>query len=1120
MIASLLLAALQTADVAGHPYEPLATREATLERMLDRLVPEDAQWGEWWVIAPFPFDEETGMDAIDPPEQELERHAFGGPGPDLTATYPGKNGHVARWESLGDATNRRVELRRFDDPELNDWATAYLYTTATTDEAKDVVLPFGSDDGVRVWLNGEVCFEADWMRGMTAGGDRIPLALEAGTNHILMEVYQGVGGWEFQADTRRELPAQYDAQLFYLLDRDFPPSTEREYYGVMSYPVPEEIALEVGGIAFLADGRPAVSTRRGEVFVIENAYDEPPVHARFDRFASGLHEALGLAVRTDAEGEALYSVQRGELTRLLDTDGDGAADWYHTFSDGWGVSGNYHEFSFGPKLDRDGNAWVTLNVGFCGSLGKSLVPWRGWALKVTPAGEVIPVCDGLRSPNGIGMFTDGEMFYVDNQGDYVATNRLSHLKEGSWHGHPASLRWREGLSADERPPRQPPAVWFPYGKMGQSVADLALDDTGGRFGPFEGQFFTGDQTLATVMRVSLEQVEGHYQGACYPFLEDLASGVNRVAFAPDGSMLVGQTDRGWSSIGRRRHGLERVVYRGVAPFEILTMGVTEDGFELTFTEDVDPASCGADAFRLESYTYDYHADYGAPEKDERQEEVTVVVAGPRTVSLTLPEFRRGYVYELAAEGVRAADGRPLLHANAYYTLINVPGEPSFADLEPELPKLLFLTHSAGFEHEVTKRPRPHIYSHAEERLIEAAQGRFEVTATQDCALITRENLEGYDVVVFYTTGELPVPNPADLVDWVRAGGAFVAIHSATDTFYEYAPYQDMLGGVFDGHPWNEEVTLAPLAPGHPAVVPFGTEPFAREDEIYQFRDLRRHSMQVLLALESTATDPQLSRGNRAAGEGAGVDYPLAWCRDHGLGRVFYTALGHGEDAWDDAFLAHVLGGASWAIEGAQAIVSPPPEAWLLYDGLADAVDGPTDLSGWSHLDGSDARWLATEGYFEVAPGTGNLVTRKNLDSGYYHLEFMTPNSPPSVVGQDRGNSGIYLMGRYELQVLDSWGVENPSTGDCGGIYSVAAPAVNASRPPGTWQSFDIQFAAPRSAGDAARVTVWHNGVKIHDDVEIPGPTGGAAYTEGHGPLMLQDHGSGVRYRNAWYVHFW
>jgi hypothetical protein len=481
-------------------------------------------------------------------------------------------------------------------------------------------------------------------------------------------------------NAREELAQGAQALLQYRLDVDFPPSRERDHWRVLSIPAPDDVLLEVGGIAFFADGTPLVCTRRGDLWRVVNAYGTPPVDARLEPFASGLHEPLGLAVRREGERDVVYCVQRAELTRLHDDDSDGRADRYETFSDGWGISGNYHEYAFGPEFDREGNAWVTLNVGFCGGLGKSIVPWRGWALKITPGGAVIPVCDGLRSPNGIGRFVDGEMFYVDNQGDWVATNKLAHLGPGKWHGHPAGLRWRsDTASPDARPPLEPPAVWFPYKKMGQSAADLALDETGGGFGPFGGQFFVGDQTLCTVMRVALEQIDGIYQGACFPFFEGLESGVNRVAFAPDGSLFVGETDRGWGSIGRRAWGLQRVVHTGVVPFEIHSIRARPDGFELRFTEDVDATSVtDLGGWHASSYTYEHHADYGSPEIDTRELSVTsATLVEARIVRLVIDGLREGYVHELHASGVRsteAARGETLLHEAAYYTLNRIPRE--------------------------------------------------------------------------------------------------------------------------------------------------------------------------------------------------------------------------------------------------------------------------------------------------------------------------------------------------------------------------------------------------------------------------------------------------------------
>jgi hypothetical protein len=159
---------------------------------------------------------------------------------------------------------------------------------------------------------------------------------------------------------------------------------------------------------------------------------------------------------------------------------------------------------------------------------------------------------------------------------------------------------------------------------------------------------------------------------------------------------------------------------------------------------------------------------------------------------------------------------------------------------------------------------------------------------------------------------------------------------------------------------------------------------------------------------------------------------------------------------------------------------------------------------------------------QVVPGTGNLFTRAELGGDYLlHVEFMVPPTPETNGWQDRGNSGVYVQGRYEVQVLDSLGLKLRS-GDCGGIYGKHVAAVDACKPAGHWQSYDIEFRSPRrdregAKSESARMSVWHNGILIHDDVEVDGPTAAAVGGDepGFGPLMLQDHGHPVRYRNIW-----
>ncbi len=194
---------------------------------------------------------------------------------------------------------------------------------------------------------------------------------------------------------------------------------------------------------------------------------------------------------------------------------------------------------------------------------------------------------------------------------------------------------------------------------------------------------------------------------------------------------------------------------------------------------------------------------------------------------------------------------------------------------------------------------------------------------------------------------------------------------------------------------------------------------------------------------------------------------------------------------------------------------PAPEgAIVLFDG--------TDLSGWMHRDGRPAEWVLVEGgAMEVKVGSGDIQTKQTFGDFQLHLEFYLPLMADKT-SQARANSGVFLQGLYEIQVLDSYNNETYEKGECGAIYGQKSPDVNAAQPPETWQTYDITFRAARfdasgNKTENARVTVLWNGVKIHDDVEMPKPTAGGAETGQPGPLRLQDHGNLIRYRNIWLV---
>ena len=194
---------------------------------------------------------------------------------------------------------------------------------------------------------------------------------------------------------------------------------------------------------------------------------------------------------------------------------------------------------------------------------------------------------------------------------------------------------------------------------------------------------------------------------------------------------------------------------------------------------------------------------------------------------------------------------------------------------------------------------------------------------------------------------------------------------------------------------------------------------------------------------------------------------------------------------------------------------PPSDATVLFNGR--------DLSQWQHKDGSAAKWKVGDGYFEVVPKTGYIYTKQPFGDCQLHVEFREP-SPAKGEGQDRGNSGVFLMGLYEIQVLDSYENRTYADGQAGAVYGQYPPLVNASRQPGQWQTYDIVFHGPHFAADGqlsrkARVTVLHNGVLVQDNVEIEGSTATPTpeYKERAGklPLALQDHNHPVRYRNIW-----
>lgn len=491
---------------------------------------------------------------------------------------------------------------------------------------------------------------------------------------------------------------------------------EEDYYKIITMPVPEGILLEVGGVTTLPDGRVALSTRRGDVWLVENPYLAGGELPKYTLFASGLHESLGVAYYQNA----LYAAQRGELTKLVDTNGDDRADVYETIYS-WPLSGHYHEYSYGPKIADDGSMFVTANVAFGDQewwRGESRVPWRGWTMKISPSGEMEPWATGMRSPCGIGMIDD-EFFYADNQGDWMGSGGVWHVAKGSFTGHPAGLRWSgesdspvklsqkaffdeiderrrfeegryikpENIMDEENPltlatakEKFPeirlPAVWLPHAILGISNSEILKDETQGAFGPFAGQVFVGDQGQSKIMRVVMEKVNGEFQGVAFDFKEGFQSGILRMDWGNDGSLFIGETNRGWGSAGNQNSGFERLIWTGKVPMEMKTVSARPDGFEIAFTKPVDRKLAeNLDSYSGQSFTYKYHSVYGSPTINAEPLKIkgVQVAEDGLSVRLVVDNLTRYYIHEINVPGIRSADEQlPVLHPTAYYTLNNIP----------------------------------------------------------------------------------------------------------------------------------------------------------------------------------------------------------------------------------------------------------------------------------------------------------------------------------------------------------------------------------------------------------------------------------------------------------------
>lgn len=422
----------------------------------------------------------------------------------------------------------------------------------------------------------------------------------------------------------------------------------------------------VGGLAFLPDGRLLVTTwdTMGGVYVLDNVETADTSRITVKRIASGLAEPLGIEV---VDGD-IYVLQKHELTRLIDHDGDDVIDEYEAICNSWGVTSDFHEFAFG-LVYKDGYFYASLSMAMRLMSHERQHPDRGRTIRISRDGTYETINYGLRTPNGIGLGVDGELFVTDNQGEWTPANKLIHVKAGEFLG----MHWGLPDGLEEVPPIAPPAIWLPQDEIGNSPTEPVLIHNG----TYKGQMLHGDVTNGGIKRDFLEKIDGQYQGAVFRFSQGFEAGVNRICWGPDSALYVGGVGMvgGWSW-KEKQYGLQKLKPNGKVAFEMLAVRAKPRGFEIEFTE---PISNGENIrpsdILVQQWRYEGTSGYGGPKLDLRDLPIQgVEVSGDhKRISLTIPDLKEGHVvYFRLPDDLTSGTGQSLWSSEAWYTLNAIP----------------------------------------------------------------------------------------------------------------------------------------------------------------------------------------------------------------------------------------------------------------------------------------------------------------------------------------------------------------------------------------------------------------------------------------------------------------
>ncbi len=589
----------------------------------------------------------------------------------------------------------QIQMYDADLSFVSDWFGLEMDGYIKVEKEDNYTLRLVSDDGSRLYLDNELLINNDGFHGAEARDAEV--ILKKGLHPFKVQYFNGTGGknvvlkWSSFSDSEfKTIPA--DA-FFYHKDN------QKLIGGIAQAPIadnrkipgdkmvlndvhpsfdllqarPNNFLPKVGGMDFLPNGDMVVSVwdPSGSVYRIENAASGDPSQMKAILIANGLAEPLGLKV---VDGD-IYVMQKQELTRLIDHNKDGKIDEYQTVSNDWDVSGNFHEFGFG-LVYKEGYFYAALAIAIDpgGASTQPQIQDRGKCIKIAKDGSSVEfVASGLRTPNGVGIGVDDEVFIADNQGDWLPANKIVHIQKGAFYGN-RSVDFKGTANKKVKLP----VVWLPQDEIGNSPSQMIPL----KVGPYKGQMAHGEVTHGGLKRVFVEKVNGEYQGCVFRFTQGLEAGVNRVCLDPKGNIFIGGIGNpgNWGQTGKLWYGLQQLKYNNTVTFEMLAVRAHANGIEIEFTEPIESSAViDENSFDVQHWYYKPTKDYGGPKLGKANLKIKDIKISDdrKKIFLETNQLKPNHVvYIRLLDHFVSENENPIWTTEAWYTMNQIPNTKS------------------------------------------------------------------------------------------------------------------------------------------------------------------------------------------------------------------------------------------------------------------------------------------------------------------------------------------------------------------------------------------------------------------------------------------------------------